>query len=206
MTNDEKDLSGTSLTEGDGVSVSVPADSASHAAPVADCGCVYHAEQGIPCEHDKALAAPHVAPEIVTVEIDPSVWWRGRGPALSRLLRFTDGSRCQCCLGIATSALGVEDAKIVNRAYPIESTHPVLSALLEADRKFLLGDVYEANDHRDALSDDQRIARINAGLEEASVPLRFTLKTTPATTREEASTVVLSASPSVSVAQKAEGR
>jgi|GEM_PF-5650741 len=23
----------------------------------AQCGCVYHAEQGIPCEHDKALAA-----------------------------------------------------------------------------------------------------------------------------------------------------
>ena len=24
--------------------------------PLADCGCVYHAEEGIPCPHDVALA------------------------------------------------------------------------------------------------------------------------------------------------------
>ena len=27
-----------------------------HLVARADCGCVYHAEQGIPCEHDLALA------------------------------------------------------------------------------------------------------------------------------------------------------
>lgn len=27
--------------------------------PMAACGCVYHAEQGIPCEHDLALRFRH---------------------------------------------------------------------------------------------------------------------------------------------------
>ena len=27
-------------------------------APEADCGCVYHAEQGIPCKHDRVIQFP----------------------------------------------------------------------------------------------------------------------------------------------------
>lgn len=30
---------------------------------VADCGCVYHAEEGVPCEHDRALSDGYALPQ-----------------------------------------------------------------------------------------------------------------------------------------------
>lgn len=37
----------------------------------ADCGCVYHAEDGIPCEHDKALAANSLPLNMLYNELTP---------------------------------------------------------------------------------------------------------------------------------------
>lgn len=123
-------------------------------------------------------AAPHDANEIVTVELDPKVWVRGRGFAYSKLLTTIDGHRAQCCIGVACTALGVPDESIRGRGYASSSMPYPLSeihAAWSADEANYLR-VYAINDDVGRIPDTERVALINANLAEMGVPLRFTLK------------------------------
>lgn len=136
--------------------------------------------------------APDAAPHAVRViELDPSVWMRGQE---GQLLRDLDGHRQQCCIGVACTALGVDDSMIsgigslsdvelsavpeefqalaVFESYEEEDTATEGDLYISDDR---LGAIYEFNDAAD-IADSDRVQKINTELERLGASLRFALK------------------------------
>lgn len=131
--------------------------------------------------------------EILTITLDPKIWYRGKGSQGSKLLKFDQvtGARQQCCLGIAATACGVPDEVLLNRGElqvllnrgELQQRPKVYDALPDGplqrmiDRShagdYALLNTYNENDTDTGVTDAERVAAINRQVEPFG--LRFVL-------------------------------
>jgi hypothetical protein len=122
--------------------------------------------------------------EVLTITLDPAVWYRGKGG--SKLLGFDEktGARQQCCLGIAATACGVPDDVLLNMgelqrsrvvaALPADGPLLALVTTARFDANPALTNVYTENDVDFGTADDaERVEAINEHV--APFGLRFVL-------------------------------
>ena len=103
--------------------------------------------------------------------LDLDLWLRGEGSADSYLLREGNGRR-MCCQGQRMLMLGVEAARLTGRksVSAVDRGHVVTNLAIDSA-------AYNSNDCPISMSDERRIANINAALEEAGADYRFAMPT-----------------------------
>lgn len=112
------------------------------------------------------------------IVLDPVRWDRGgdeRGGADVYLLHPT--TQKMCCMGFAALQFGVKKEEILKCPSFDESPSIVLQRLV---RKYDLQGLYELNDSYTAtreISDEERVANLNAEARKQKLPFRFVLKT-----------------------------
>jgi hypothetical protein len=133
------------------------------------------------------------------IELDPSVWMRGkRGGYL--LVDAPAQPRQQCCIGVACTALGVPDESIAGEGcveeLPLKVVPGEFQSIAVIGKRFRneyddyddyddveeyisndnLARVYDINDNPEIEDDATRVQMINAELEKVKASFRFALK------------------------------
>jgi hypothetical protein len=102
--------------------------------------------------------------ETLQVVVDRSRWYRGQGPAHTRLRRRQDG--LMCCLGFVCLAAGHTEAEIEGKLMPSSCANPLVNSSKELDEASMDNDNI-------GISDPERERRITDGLARVGISISF---------------------------------